>query len=276
MNNIKQIPIILVHGWKSHPGIWNRLIEKITLPRDFIWSFQYSHLYEATIKEISMELMHFIRKKRNSLEYNGNVDIVCHSMGGNITRYYLEVIDGKKRKEKVRQLIEIGVPNRGSSMAEIFNDPIYGPKIIKALSGEFVPKQYIPSLDTNVQGIRIRCREMSELCKAGLRDDIHYRNVIGANRTGDPEFFPRLNGKTWVLCPDNTWKKTWLGDGVIPHADSYLPGKEFDIVPEDPNFLKDRAYHYCHIYLPRNPEVTNLVVKYLEDPDLPSSDIWSD
>ena len=268
--------VVLVHGWKSHSGIWNRLIEKLSIPSNLIWNFQYSHLYEDSVVEIARELGRFISKKREQEEYYERIDIVCHSMGGYVTRYYIEVLDGREKKEKVRQLILIGVPNRGSSMAEIFNDPVYGPDVIKDLSGEFVPRQYVPSSDTNVQGLRIRSRETGNLCRAGLRSDIRYRNIMAANRTKDPEFFPRLKGKTWVLCPDDTWQKTWLGDGVIPHADSFLPGTGFDIVPRDHSSFETPPYRYCHIHLPRNPEVIRMVIRYLNHPDAQSSMKWSD
>ncbi|MDD1723847.1 MAG: acetyltransferase [Methanospirillum sp.] len=271
---MESIAVVLVHGWKSHPGVWRRLIEKLSLPPERIWSFEYTHLDKEPVRVIARELQVFIRNKRAKENYLGKIDIVCHSMGGCVARFYIEVLDGERREEKIRQVIEIGVPNRGSSMAEIFNDPTFGPEIIRILTGEFVPDRYIPAHDTNVQGIRIRSGETSELVEAGLRTDIIYRNICAANRTGDPEFFPSFQGKTWVLYPDKSWGRTWLGDGVIPHADSYLPGTGFDVVPEDPDHLEAPSYQYCHIYLPKNPEVIRLVKKYIENPEIPSSLTW--
>lgn len=269
---MSQVPVLLIHGWKSHPGVWNRLVDALSMPSDLVWSFTYTHLHSDPIPAIARELQQFIRKKRDELGYEGEIDIVCHSMGGYVARYYAEVLDGRERKEKVRQLIGIGVPNRGSSMAEIFNDPVHGPDVIQVLSGVFVPNRYIPSQDINVQGLRIRSPDTATLCQAGLRSDISYRNILAANRTGDPEFFPYFEGKTWVLCPDQSWKMTWLGDGVIPHADSYLPGTGFDLVPCDPGSLQAAPLYYCHIHLPGNPEVIRLIKKYLGNPEIPSSE----
>jgi hypothetical protein len=273
---MESIPLVLVHGWKSHPGIWRRLIEQVRIPSEQIWLFDYSGLYESTISQIAHQLRSFLHEKRRVAGYHGPVDIVCHSMGGYVTRYYVEVLDGKKREEKVRQLIEIGVPNQGSSMAEIFNDPVHGPEVIDVLSGEFVPQKYEPEKDVNVQGLRIRSRETRELCNAGIRPDIRYRNILAANRTGDPTFFPSFNGRTWVLGHDETWRTTWLGDGVIPHYDSYLPGTEFDLVPADPVSLQADPYQYCHIFLPKNPEVIRLIIRYITNPAAPSSERFPD
>jgi len=270
------IPLVLVHGWKSHPGIWQRLITHLPIPAEMIWIFDYSSSQKSPVSHLAHDLKSFIHEKRTATGYTGPVDIICHSMGGYVTRYYLEVLDGAEKTERVRQLIAIAVPNQGSSMAEIFNDPVYGPHVVAVLTGEFVPKRYDPGSDINVQGLRIRSRETKALRQAGLRPDIRYRNIIAANRTGDPAFFPRFLGRTWVLGHDKTWRTTWLGDGVIPQYDSYLPGTEYDLVPSDPHNLMQEPYHYCHIHLPKNPEVIRLIIQYITNPDTPSSDIFPD
>ena len=91
---MKTVPLILVHGWKSHPGIWRRLIEKVNLPQEKIWIFDYSKLNESTVSYIARQLKSFLQDKRRLNGYSGQVDIVCHSMGGYVTRYYVEVLDG--------------------------------------------------------------------------------------------------------------------------------------------------------------------------------------
>ena len=99
------------------------------------------------------------------------VDIVCHSMGGYVTRYYVRCLTGIKERRKSGKLIEIGVPNQGSSMAEIFNDPVHGPQVINVLSGEFVRqsmclKKTLMSRDSGSGAGR------PGNCNAGLRPDI--------------------------------------------------------------------------------------------------------
>ena len=41
---------------------------------------------------------------RDETGYDGALDTVSHSMGTCITRYWLEVMDGKEHEEHVRQL----------------------------------------------------------------------------------------------------------------------------------------------------------------------------
>lgn len=48
---------------------------------------------------------------------------------------------------------------------------------------------------------------------------------------------------------------TYAGDGIVPHSDSHLPGAGVEILPVDPGNLARHPERYCHIMLPRNPEV---------------------
>jgi hypothetical protein len=61
---MESIPLVLVHGWKSHPGIWRRLIEQVRIPSEQIWLFDYSGLFESTISQIAHQLKSFLHEKR--------------------------------------------------------------------------------------------------------------------------------------------------------------------------------------------------------------------
>jgi triacylglycerol lipase len=259
-------PVVLVHGWKSHPGIWKRLIARLTGESITCWSFSHAEMTDIAPREIAAVLQDYIRTMRESTGYSGPVDIVCHSMGICIARYLLEVVDGDTKSEHVRQLIGIGPPNNGSSMAEIFNDPELGPEICEKLAGIFVPHGYDPMDDIVVQEIRPQSRTMAELRAAGLRSDISYRMILAANTSATPAFFPYFDGKTWALSPDGGWQRTYSGDGVIPHSDSLMPGAEFEILPADRTEFDRYPEHYCHIALPKNAEVIERIARYLCDP----------
>jgi hypothetical protein len=56
---------------------------------------------------------------------------------------------------------------------------------------------------------------------------------------------------------------TYAGDGIVPYADSVLPGATMEILPSDPAALEKNAGQYCHLQLPRAPEVVDRVVDYL-------------
>jgi hypothetical protein len=107
---------------------------------------------------------------------------------------------------------------------------------------------------------------METLRKAGLRRDISYRIICAENRTGTPHFFPCFDGMTYELQEDGRWRMTCAGDGIVPHSDSVLPGAELTILPADPAALMTCRDQFCHIRLPRNPEVIERIIYFLKNP----------
>lgn len=214
---------------------------------------------------ISAALRRFITEMRISHGYEGPVDIVSHSTGGFIVRHMLEILDGKERSERVRQFIGLGPPNNGSSMAELFNDPVYGKEILRTLAGVFVPRRYDPAEDLIVQALRPGSEETTELRAAGTRSDVLYRMIVTENRTMQEAFFPPFQGRTWEYRNDG-WRTTYTGDGVISHSDAHLPGAGFDILPAEPFTGTIPPGRYCHIMMPGNPEIIDRIVLYLRDP----------
>ena len=261
---MQDVPVVLVHGWKSHPGIWKKLVPRLSEEGISFWNFDHVAKDDTSLEEIAKGLQHYINSMREEVGYFADLDIVCHSMGTCIARYLLEVIDGKEKREKVRQLIGIGPPNNGSAMAELFNHPDHGPKVINRLTGVFVPEGYVPADDVIVQEFRPGSQTMKTLSRAGLRNDIAYRIILSTNLMQTPDLFPQFKGKTPGLLPDGTWHLTWEGDGIVTHVDSHLPGAEIVILPRDLENFKQYPDHYSHIKMPRNSEVVEQVIMFLK------------
>jgi triacylglycerol lipase len=261
-------PVFLVHGWNSHPGIWNRLVPLLSDASIPFWKFDHTNMGNADLATRAAAMESYIRNKRDETGYTGPIDIVCHSVGTCIARFLLEVIDGNVRKEQVRQLIGVGPPNNGSALAELFHDPLMGKDIINRLTGVFVPPGFDPVTDAIVQDVRPASMAMRALRIAGIRPDITYRIIVTANPSGRTDFFPLFNGKTWDMTRNGVWQETWDGDGIVPHSESGLPGISLDILP----LGLDRAVRmpppdqYCHINLPKNPVVIERIMQYLTSP----------
>lgn len=264
--NQENCPVVLVHGWKSHPGVWKRLAGRLEERGIPAWRFDHSGMRDESAPAVAAALQGYIRMMREEDGHAGPIDVVCHSMGTLAARYLFEVVDGHIREEHVRHLIGIGPPNNGSSMAELFNDPVHGSTIIRLLAGTFVPRSYEPARDAIVQDLRPGSAVMAALRAAGPRDDLRYRVIMSTNHTEAPDFFSLFDGKTWVFTPDGTWQTTYAGDGIIPHTDSHLPGAGYDVLPLDPGVLQREPDTYCHLRLPGNPEVIDRVLEYLTDP----------
>lgn len=261
------VPVILVHGWNSHPGAWNQLV--LRLDKEGIPSARFDHtmMRDADLAMIARALGTFLSDWRRKTGHTGPVDIVCHSVGTCITRYLLEVFDGESRHERVRQIIALGPPNTGSALAEMFVDPVHGPAIISRLTGIFVPEGFDPAADAIVQDVRPKSRFMEKLRSAGTRPDIRYRIIVTANPLGNPEFFPLFEGKTWVMTGIREYHLTLLGDGIVAHAESVLPGVSLDIIPAGGDGHLPPPGQYCHIHLAKNPQVNDRVLQYLTGRD---------
>lgn len=263
----ERIPVVLVHGWNSHPGIWNRLdpfLKEAGIP---CWKFDHSSLKKAAVPEIAESLRKYIGTMRYQTGCSGPINLVCHSMGSSIARYYLEVLDGKERRERVRQIICLGPPNTGSALAELFNDPEHRDAIIGQLTGVFVPGGYDPAADPLVQDVRPGSTVMQQLRGAGTRSDCTYRIIVTTNTGRDSSFFPWFSGKTWVW-DGSTYGTTFEGDGIVAHSESCLPGISPEVIAPDREHAGTALplTHYCHINLPRNPAVMEKIMEYLMMP----------
>ena len=260
-----RIPVILVHGWNSHPGVWNRLIPRLDAAGIPYSRFSHAEMAGEDMPCIARALGDHLREYREETGYDGQADIVAHSLGACITRHYLEVADGAARRERVRQLIALGPPNSGSALAELFNDPEQGSAIIGRLEGVFVPAGFDPAADPIVQDVRPKSRFMAGLRAAGTRRDIAYRIIVTANPSGNPGFFPLFNGKTWERGDDGGYRLTLEGDGIVPNRESALPGIAPELVLPGSDAPGDhpRPDLFCHISQPRNPIVIDRILRYL-------------
>jgi triacylglycerol lipase len=259
------VPVILVHGWNSHPGAWKQLVGLLEAEKIPYARFDHTGMSGEPIEHIASALGRFLFSWREEQAYTGPVDMVCHSVGTCITRYYLEVIDGEKKQEKVRQLIGLGPPNTGSALAELFVHPVHGPAIINRLTGIFVPAGFDPATDAIVQDVRPKSPFMERLRVAGTRPDISYRIIVTANPDGMQGFFPLFEGKTWEMTGHEGFRQTLEGDGIVAHAESVLPGVSLDVIPASPGPAGSLppVNQYCHINLTKNPKINNRIMHYL-------------
>ena len=90
-------------SWLAEPSrhIWNRFIPRLSHEGIPFGNFDHTAMNGASVEEIAAALQEYICMKREETGYQGRIDIVCHSMGGGIARYLLEVLDGTTRHEQV-------------------------------------------------------------------------------------------------------------------------------------------------------------------------------
>ena len=110
-----KIPVILIHGWNGSPETWDDL--KIRLEQENIPYFilDYSEYNKADPRDVANTLDLKIEEYKAVNHYDGKFDIVCHSMGALVTRWYIEQLDGEKN---IRQWIGIAPANHGCALAD--------------------------------------------------------------------------------------------------------------------------------------------------------------
>ena len=70
-------------------------------------TLQFNYVADRGIEKAAIELKDFIRKRVKG----GEIDLVCHSLGGLIAEVYLRELGGARR---VNQCITIGTPHAGT------------------------------------------------------------------------------------------------------------------------------------------------------------------
>ena len=134
-------PLVLVHGLWSNAGAWSSWQNILTTSHSYDWKAYavgekpekglmntgesvLSTQRTNSIGENAHELEKYIKyaqEDRNAW----HVDLVAHSMGGLISRYYISQImepnPGEDPRPKVSHLVMLGTPNMGSPCADVMN-----------------------------------------------------------------------------------------------------------------------------------------------------------
>lgn len=108
-------PILLVHGIVDNHSIF-AVMERALRRRGFnnISSFDYSPL-TSDVRETAGRLATAIERLTRDSGYE-RIHVVGHSLGGLITRYYVQRMGGDAR---VRTLVTLGTPHHGTELATI-------------------------------------------------------------------------------------------------------------------------------------------------------------
>ncbi len=131
------VPVVLVHGWTAGPHVWESMANAMAVDQfDYVWRVQLDPCGSLSEKEFSQDvrLMYagnakilgdFIELQLSNLDPDirrriENVDIIAHSMGGLVTRRYMNRIagiDNWTTPVNVRKLVMLATPNNGSEAA---------------------------------------------------------------------------------------------------------------------------------------------------------------
>jgi pimeloyl-ACP methyl ester carboxylesterase len=139
-------PIIFVHGWNSDAATWEDFEDQVTNYNDEWQTFAVDtmvtnqiYTMNKSLPENAQALEAYVRKIRIQTGAE-QVDLVAHSFGGLISRYYIQNYMGEntfpvRAKPFVSHLMMLGTPNWGSPCA--FKLVTLG--VWRPISGEMLP-----------------------------------------------------------------------------------------------------------------------------------------
>ncbi|MFW6008573.1 MAG: alpha/beta fold hydrolase [archaeon] len=145
-------PIILIHGYSDNPStIWWRVLEKRLIQVGYSPSMikkidlsKNEMLGEAIFspKIYVKKIVKKVKKMEEKSDYE-KFDIIAHSMGGLISRLFIENYSGDKY---IRKLITLGTPHQGTKFTILLKftsggqDMIPQSDLIKQLKTSKIPK----------------------------------------------------------------------------------------------------------------------------------------
>ncbi|MCF8352458.1 MAG: alpha/beta fold hydrolase, partial [Bacteroidales bacterium] len=188
-------PVLLVHGFTGSKATWEEFDNFLHNRKYDTYRGEYYALDESIPAQSRLLKSHISEKKSQYTDNNvkiAKVDIVAHSMGGLISRFYIE--KAPYYTGNVRKLIMVGTPNHGVSLGRFLAGFVFSKK--GENKHEIAAQQLFHYSDFIIQ--------MNSLEEEGrhLNMDVQYGNIFSHDLL--------------LLA----------GDGVVASASAYLNGVE--------------------------------------------------
>jgi triacylglycerol esterase/lipase EstA (alpha/beta hydrolase family) len=107
-------PVVLLHGFAMNRTNWVWLGRRLAA-RGVGPLYGATYFSPQSVRVSALHLKHFVERTL-AREDATRVDIVAHSLGGVVARYYIERLGGARR---VQRLVTIGSPHRGTVLGRL-------------------------------------------------------------------------------------------------------------------------------------------------------------
>lgn len=117
----KRPPVLLVHGILGQQVLyWNLFRHRLAEDGFVVHEFRAPRYMFGDLRLAARELAKDIDTVL-AKEHATQVDLVCHSVGGLVARHFLQ---GRKGRAKVRHLVMLGTPHRGTQLASLLTSAV--------------------------------------------------------------------------------------------------------------------------------------------------------
>ncbi|MBK8699241.1 MAG: hypothetical protein IPN29_06710 [Saprospiraceae bacterium] len=202
--SVRRPPVLMVHGLWSNGTAFDAMKSNLTGSGNYQDFQLYSANYESTndrqfidnTNVIPDGIFNVIKQSQDRMVAVGKVNIVCHSMGGILTRLYMKNPLYAQNKD-INRVITCNTPHAGSQMANfVLDNTQYGNVIASALAAAGMN-----SYAGAVSDLRVGYPEINGVRTAAILGDAKVHAILTVT---DPlssprhKFFPKyVNGK---LC----------------------------------------------------------------------------
>ncbi len=117
-------PVVLMHGLWSDAKTWEAMMEDLDQAGYlFVWPHNYRITHGKSFAENRDQARLAVEGAKWAARTRGyickKVDVVGHSMGGILARYYMEGLSSQPYHHDIRKLITVGTPHSGSQIANL-------------------------------------------------------------------------------------------------------------------------------------------------------------
>ena len=253
----RNIPIVLVHGLWSNSETFSKLEKRLNEAGISTWNFDYEENNIEDPRKIAIDLVNYINEKRRINRYYGEIDIIAHSMGALITRWYMEELE--EGNANVRQWIGIAPVTGGIAIMDLYDYSLFNIFLrIFELDNE---GGALHQLSTNSETV--------ETLNANIPDNLNkgtiYRVIVGSNPTQSAEFMSMygIPSPATIEKTGNSYTYTYQGDGIIANNQSFFHyyGELIDVLYSD-----DEPAKFNHVSIQRQEETIQKILEHYSTP----------
>lgn len=276
-------PVLLVHGLWSSPvgfrGLEDVLLASSGYSRELIYPVNYHGTADRSFATNSDVVGFYIRTLINSLSKTchavSKVDVVAHSLGGILSRYYLQGLSAHEPyRGDIGRLVTIDTPHMGSQNADVLLDDANFPILAPHLRWSMLHMKGTDCEQGGVEDLRTQSNVMGLVLNGSSRN----RNTVPSSVI-DCTIEPSI----WMSSSfESTFGFWYIGQwyGLTAADVAYLifAGDDNDLVvartsqvAELPLFAQYLVTSESHTYARENPLVQARVKSLLQADDLSPS-----
>lgn len=218
-------PVVLIHGTISSKNVWQNLVLRLREDNFVVFAPDFGVHGTQDIPTSAEDVGAYIEQVREATGAE-QVDVVGHSQGGLLARYWINEMGGE---DVVHHLVSLGAPHRGTTLMGMLG-PLLTTEMTQRMAAATIRRVF-------------GAAGMQQIIGSPLMDTL----------AASPDTRPHIRYTCLATRNDST---------VVPHENAFLSEREDAVVHNA--FVQDLGVARCrHDELPSHPGVQALVHRVL-------------